>query len=745
MKKLFLFRGLPASGKSSLVEEQQLGYCVPGAVISADDVRLLFSTPVYGKASYKTAHINGENDKQVWNFIHDRVKQRLIEGQTTIVDATHVNVDSINYYKQFCLENGVECIVVEFNEVTVEKCKARNAKRPDFRRVPNEVIDRMAEKIKVPVPSWCKTITDGEFIQLLNKIESGENKTDFSPIDYNKFDKIVVFGDIHGCYEPLKEYFGRNPLNDRTKYIFCGDYEDRGKQNDQVFAFLLEHRNDSNFLFLKGNHSRHTFAYSKGEDVSSREFRDHTAKQLNGFNKRDLKKFCLKQGAFAYFTFAGKEFLVTHAGVAKMPNSFTNEKDLVFGAGEYGDSKAIDELFVKNHPDIISIHGHRNVDEIPLGDGFKSNVFNLEGKVEYGGHLRILEIENLHTNSYDCGISVLSIKNDVYRVAGCNPEIIEELNNSRFVNAKELPNGITSYSFTKECFFDKRWDNLTTKARGLFCRGDKVVARSYDKFFNIGERESLEEILSKFSYPVRVWRKENGYLGIVSYDDETNDLIVASKSTTESDYAKAFKEYLLKHTDSCGHTIYDKLKRELKGKNQSMVFEVCLKSDPHIVEYPEDKIVLLDVFDNTFEGKCLDGYDLPSVAHSVEVERKHQVVTLLNAQQVKDFIRRQEMQSEELYSETEGFVFEDVKGYRVKYKTLWYRFWKFLRNQCEAGKWADKLPTELNGFELEYKVAGTIDPLDFFTKNLTGHEGFNIIEYRKAIQKKLKENFYDFV
>ena len=39
----------------------------------------------------------------------------------------------------------------------------------------------------------------------------------------SNFNKIVCFGDIHGCFEPLKNYFDENPFNDSNFYIFLGD------------------------------------------------------------------------------------------------------------------------------------------------------------------------------------------------------------------------------------------------------------------------------------------------------------------------------------------------------------------------------------------------------------------------------------------------------------------------------------------------------------------------------------------
>ena len=105
---------------------------------------------------------------------------------------------------------------------------------------------------------------------------------------------------------------------------------------------------------------------------------------------------------------------------------------------------------------------------------------------------------------------------------------------------------ISSFNFTSIAFYDKIWDEQTTKARGLYLdtfKG-KVAARAYDKFFNINERPEtkFDMLQHKLQFPVTAYVKENGYLGIVSYDEYNDDLFIASKSTIDSQFAQWLKE-----------------------------------------------------------------------------------------------------------------------------------------------------------------------------------------------------------
>lgn len=73
---------------------------------------------------------------------------------------------------------------------------------------------------------------------------------------------------------------------------------------------------------------------------------------------------------------------------------------------------------------------------------------------------------------------------------------VDMLRNSSLVREKHLANGISSFNFSNKCFFKKEWDSASIRSRGLFvdCANNKVVARSYNKFFNIGERPETEMV-----------------------------------------------------------------------------------------------------------------------------------------------------------------------------------------------------------------------------------------------------------
>jgi len=76
--------------------------------------------------------------------------------------------------------------------------------------------------------------------------------------------RLLVFGDIHGCADTLKKLIDKIKLTKDDKLIFLGDYIDRGQNVFEVVDFLIELSNNFDCVFLKGNH----------EDMMLRGFRD---------------------------------------------------------------------------------------------------------------------------------------------------------------------------------------------------------------------------------------------------------------------------------------------------------------------------------------------------------------------------------------------------------------------------------------------------------------------------------------
>lgn len=513
-------------------------------------------------------------------------------------------------------------------------------------------------------------------------------------VDLSSYKKIHHIGDIHGCNTVLQEYFESNGgIKDDEYYIFLGDYIDRGVENLEVMRFLLSIYEKPNVLLLEGNHEIHLQKYGMGKISKSKQFELETKPALikGGITQKEARMFYKRLAQCAYYDYKGYRVLVTHGGLSKIPENLTliSTEQLIKGVGFYSQHHESDEKFALSHPlGVYQIHGHRNVmkDDIRVN----SRTFNLEGQVEFGGQLRCVILENEGFRAIEVYNTVFEKKSEQEAQEkvfdGEVSDSVIAMRNSKFIREKSFGD-ISSFNFTTKAFFDKEWNNLTTKARGLYIDTNKyeIVARGYEKFFNIGERPEtqLEELGRRMVFPAIVTLKENGFLGIISYDEYKDDLFITTKSTPNGNYAGYFKDLFYQKTSGADR---EKVKNWIKENKCSLLFEVVdIERDPHVIEYEENKLFLLDIVFNTLEFQKMPLEEL-AVTHMLlfgeksEIGIKKTVDILNDYKEFLDFYNEAMKEDYTLYGKpVEGFVIEDSNGYMVKLKTEYYWHWRKLR------------------------------------------------------------------
>ncbi|KAI8319941.1 hypothetical protein GQ54DRAFT_298981 [Martensiomyces pterosporus] len=156
---------------------------------------------------------------------------------------------------------------------------------------------------------------------------------------------------------------------------------------------------------------------------------------------------------------------------------------------------------------------------------------------------------------------------------------------------------ISSWKCT-EYLYKKEPCPLPTLARGLFTveheggggeMGTEIVARGYDKFFNIGEvkRTKWSWIEENTTGPYELTVKENGCLILASSLDEGKSLIVTSKHAINVPHAEVGARWVHTHLSRAGRTP-EEFAAFLHEHNATAVFELCDDSfEEHILEYPE--------------------------------------------------------------------------------------------------------------------------------------------------------------
>lgn len=673
MRILLLLRGSAGCGKSTWIDKNGL----KPYTLSADDIRLLCQSPIMQVDG--TEGISQANDNVTWKTLFNLLEVRMQKGEFTVIDATNSKTSEMNRYKEMCNTYRYRIYCVDFTDIPIDEVKRRNANREVLKRVPEEAIDKMYSRFATQkIPSGIKVIKPDELDTIWMRM-----------IDLSDYNKIHHIGDIHGCNTVLQKYLSDNGgMKDDEFYIFTGDYIDRGLENAEVVKFLISVKDKKNVLMLEGNHERWLWLYANGCTGKSKEFELITKPALEEarIDKKDIRQLYRRFGQCAYYKYGDNVYLVTHAGLSTLPEnlSFVATDQMIRGVGGYNDFEKIAETFINTTPDnVYQIHGHRNTKR--LDTKVNDRVFNLEGRVEFGGELRCVQVDKN-------GIHTIEIQNEVFKTPEMQSEqtvtsssvadTIISLRANRYIQEKKFGN-ISSFNFTEKAFYDKVWDEQTTKSRGLYLdtlKG-KVVARAYDKFFNINERpETKFDMLQyKLQFPVTAYVKENGFLGIVSYNEYEDDLLIASKSTLDSQFAQWFREMLYEKVSAEN---IQEMKKYIKEHNVSFVFEcVDMKNDPHIIEYPNSELFLLDIVQNDMSFSKYEYDTMVDIANQFGLTPKEKAFEIATWQEFFDWyydILEEDYEYEG--RKIEGFVIEDIVGYMTKLKLTYYNFWKFMRS-----------------------------------------------------------------
>ena len=144
--------GAPASGKSTWIKKNHL----EKYTISADVIRSLVTTPANVINSLNPIELDEyaidlKDEGTTWAILKRLVENRMRQGETTIVDATHLFKGSFTQYRELRKKYGYNVIVIDAMKEIYRKAHGdieamrgelykRNSNRD--RQVPKEQIDK---------------------------------------------------------------------------------------------------------------------------------------------------------------------------------------------------------------------------------------------------------------------------------------------------------------------------------------------------------------------------------------------------------------------------------------------------------------------------------------------------------------------------------------------------------------------------------------------------------------------------
>lgn len=482
-----------------------------------------------------------------------------------------------------------------------------------------------------------------------------------APSDLSAWDRVLLIGPVRGCATALLGpggWWARGP-DPRTAYLLLGDLIGEGDENARLCAAVLPWLDQPGVWLLRGRAEAALAAAAPPPPShltrAIGELRD--AGLLSRFTAR-----CAAAPPTLTFDWRAQRVQIDPAG-----------SPVVCLRSDQGAPPACTEG-------------------------------SLDGRPEHGGELRALALDG-------AGWSSLTARNprfvslpDRLRAGRlidlgpvptwtCAPPETSRLSHAELHAAATHPlvklrvqpdqPELVAINFTRDAFLHAAWDEVTLRARGLFVDLDthEIVARSYDKFFEVGERSEtrLDRLADALAYPVHAYVKENGYLGILGYHPRRDALVWASKSATGSESARWFEAIVRAQLGAEG---LERARRYLRDTCSSMVFEVIDPThDPHLIAYDRAHAVLLDVVRRAPRYESLPYDQLVTLARALGLLPKRLAAVLPDARALHQ-LARSSAAVDYTWSGApiEGFVIEDRTGLQIKIKLDFYQFWKRMRS-----------------------------------------------------------------
>lgn len=594
------------------------------------------------------------------------------------------------------------------------------------------------------------------------KINSLDEALNTIWFDFNMYTKIHHIGDIHGCYTVLNDYLTDLNLPENELFIFTGDFLERGIQNMEVLKLLLAIYKKKNVILLEGNHENYIWQYANDRKIQSKYFVSEIVPLLekSDIKKSELRQLCRSLNTFISYENGSRRVLVTHGGLTTIPTKIglLDHTSIVRGTGDY--NTLVDSLFTENIQRkeqelqdgymYYQVHGHRNKYEVPTDNG---RSFNLEGSVEEGDFLRTVTLEN---NSF----TVVEKRNTVFnqnirkhKVSKSTTvtELVESFRENDMISERKTIGDVSSFHFKKEVFYNGLWNSQSNTARGIHIdtKNNKIIARGFDKFFNITEETNLK---SKLSFPAYAYEKLNGYLSMAGLYQ--NDFYLSSKSAINNEHAQWFAQLFHKTFNEDKEKL---LKKYMQENDVTLVFETLLpESDPHVITYEKRELVLLNIVKNKVTFETVEWEEVERIANILNIRCAKLYKVINNLEEFKIFIETQ--QQENIYdlsnkTHLEGFVIKCSNNFMTKIKLPYYLYWKYIRNSVENVLNNPEKKDKLLYLTLhEYKNVESYKILNYALNDyMKNKQEFNLIKFLQDEQlinmvntfKSSNETFYE--
>jgi RNA ligase len=244
---------------------------------------------------------------------------------------------------------------------------------------------------------------------------------------------------------------------------------------------------------------------------------------------------------------------------------------------------------------------------------------------------------------------------------------------------------LSIYNYSRTCQYENKWDNITKSCRGLILDKDgNVIAKSFDKFFNL-EEHSTEEIPNE---DFEVYEKLDGSLGILFWYQ--GKWILASKGSFVSEQALKGKQIL-----------NSKYNVEPIPKGYTTLLEIIYPENRIVCNYADDEVLVVLSMISNASGKELDYDSLLKINEETGLPVVKKYDGIEDYKTLKNLISK----------DREGYVVRFRNGFRVKIKGEEYvrlhriltefsnvDIWEYLKDNKNLDELLDRVPDEFDSW-----------------------------------------------
>ena len=212
------------------------------------------------------------------------------------------------------------------------------------------------------------------------------------------YKRILAIGDIHGQFSKLQSLLKKVSIAEDDLVIALGDYIDRGDGVADVLKWVMEHKDKSNYIFLRGNHEQMMLDSLKsngadritwiinGGKATIFALRELNSKKIIPFN--DILNFVENLPQGYSIKVGGRTYFFCHAGVdPAKPLDKQDDYFLLWSRSEFFNQYDGEDVIISGHSPVRYYFDHDANNPRPLKLPGKNIIMVDTGAYTHGGIL----------------------------------------------------------------------------------------------------------------------------------------------------------------------------------------------------------------------------------------------------------------------------------------------------------------------------------------------------------------------